>query len=181
MTDLVDRRGAWRAAGRMLTVVAAGAGAGWLAGRQASGGGGDAAARLLRQCLALAEDSQRLRTDLRSRLGGAQGADAALLPGYLALIRQDGVPAHAALRQGLDRIATNDAALAALLVAHGPAARTADFGTQAEAFRDYASAWRDRWNALTELLMAGGVYPVLEPAPPAALIEVLRAELVAAA
>ncbi len=55
----------------------------------------------------------------------------------------------------------------------------AAFGTQAEAFRDHASAWRDRWNSLTELLMMGGSYPVLEPLPPAAWPGVLRAELAA--
>lgn len=181
MTALIDRRRALGAAARMLATVGAGAGAGWAAGRQAASGG-DATVRLLRHGLDLAEDSERLRSELHRQLAGATAADAAgLLPAYLALIRRDGVPAHAATKQRLDRIAANDAALTALLVAHGPAAKTADFGTQAEAFRDYASAWRDRWNSLTELLMAGGSYPVMEPAPPASMLEMLRAELAALA
>lgn len=181
MATLIDRRRALNVGALMLTTVAAGAGAGWAAGRQAAGGG-SAPAHLLRQCLALAEDCDRLRAELRRQLGSALPAEAAngLLPGYLALIRRDGVPAHAAFKQRLDRIAANDSALAALLGAHGAAARTAAFAPQAEAFRDYASAWRDRWNSLTELLMAGGSYPVLEPVPPAALFEVLQAELAAA-
>jgi hypothetical protein len=28
--------------------------------------------------------------------------------------------------------------------------------TEADRFRNYASAWRDRWNSVMELFMAGG-------------------------
>jgi hypothetical protein len=33
---------------------------------------------------------------------------------------------------------------------------------ETDKFRRYAIAWRDRWNSVMELFMAGGNYPVAE-------------------
>jgi hypothetical protein len=43
-----------------------------------------------------------------------------------------------------------------LIEAYQPHAGTAAFATGADKFRNYASAWRDRWNSVMELFMAGG-------------------------
>jgi hypothetical protein len=39
-----------------------------------------------------------------------------------------------------------------------PQASTPGFVSEADKFRNYASAWRDRWNSVMELFMAGGNY-----------------------
>jgi hypothetical protein len=38
--------------------------------------------------------------------------------------------------------------------------------TEADKFKTYAAAWRDRWNSSTELFMAGGNYPNASPTFP---------------
>jgi hypothetical protein len=41
-------------------------------------------------------------------------------------------------------------------------AKTAAFTAETDKFRNYASAWRDRWNSVMELFMAGGDYAASE-------------------
>ena len=39
---------------------------------------------------------------------------------------------------------------------YAPLAKTIAFTAEADKFRSYASAWRDRWNSAMELFKAGG-------------------------
>jgi hypothetical protein len=52
--------------------------------------------------------------------------------------------------------------------------------TAADKFRNYASAWRDRWNSVMELFMAGGNYAASEVTAPAGFSEAVKAEIAAA-
>lgn len=170
--------------GLLIGGIVVGSSAGWVAARTALAVAGTAQAdRLLRPAWMLLQENQRLRGEVMADAAVAsigattQAPGGGVLPAYLALIRRDGVPPHARLKQRLDQIAANDAALAALLAAHSPAARTAGFAPQAERFRDYAAAWRDRWTSVMELLMAGGSFPALEPPVPPGLQAAIQAEL----
>jgi hypothetical protein len=84
--------------------------------------------------------------------------DSGILESYLAKIRRDGVAKHADMKQLLDTLAENNTAIVTLIKAYAPHSKTAAFGTEADKFRDYASAWRDRWNSVMEQFMAGGNY-----------------------
>jgi hypothetical protein len=81
-----------------------------------------------------------------------------ILESYLAKIRRDGVPKHADMKQKLDALAENNTAIVTLIKAYAPQAKTAGFVSEGDKFRNYAPAWRDRWNAVMELFMAGGNY-----------------------
>jgi hypothetical protein len=98
---------------------------------------------------------------------------------YLTKIRRNGLPKNADMKQRLDALANDNAALAAMVTAYAPIARTEHFKAEADHFRTYEVAWRDRWNSLMELFMGGGEYPVsatpYPPAFPAALDEELAA------
>ena len=59
-------------------------------------------------------------------------------------------------------MAENNAAILALVNVYSPHAKTTAFNLEADRFRRYAIAWRDRWNSVMELFMAGGDYPVAE-------------------
>ena len=113
-------------------------------------------------------------------------ADAALekesgiLGSYLAEIRADGVPKHADMKQRLDRLAENNSAIVELIDVYLPHAKTAAFSAEADKFERYAIAWRDRWNSVMELFMAGGNYPVAELPFPKGLIDAVQAEIEAA-
>jgi hypothetical protein len=84
--------------------------------------------------------------------------DAGILSAYLTKIRRDGVAKHADMKQRLDELSRNNEAIVALIGGYLPNAKTDAFKTQANRFRDYALAWRDRWNSVMELFMAGGNY-----------------------
>jgi hypothetical protein len=84
--------------------------------------------------------------------------DSGILESYLAKIRRDGVPKHADMKQKLDALAENNTAIVTLIKAYAPSAKTATFVPEGDKFRNYASAWRDRWNSVMELFMAGGNY-----------------------
>jgi hypothetical protein len=81
-----------------------------------------------------------------------------ILESYLDNIRHDGIAKHADMKQLLDTLAENNTSVVALIKAYAPHAKTAAFGTEADKFRNYASAWRDRWNSVMELFMGGGNY-----------------------
>jgi hypothetical protein len=99
---------------------------------------------------------------------------------YLAKIRTDGMAKHAAMKQRLDRLAENNAAILALINACRPHAKTAEFKVEADKFQHYAIAWRDRWNSVMELFMAGGNYPVAEVPFPKEFVAVVQTEMDAA-
>jgi len=106
--------------------------------------------------------------------------DVGILASYLARIRTDGVPKHADAKQRLDRLAENNSAIVALIEVYSPHAKTAAFTFEAETFRRYAIAWRDRWNSVMELFMAGGNYPVAEVPFPKEFVGAVQTEMDAA-
>jgi long-subunit fatty acid transport protein len=106
--------------------------------------------------------------------------DSGILESYLAKIRRDGVPKHADMKQRLDTLAENNTAIVTLLKVYAPHAKTPTFATGSDKFRNYVSAWRDRWNSVMELFMAGGYYPASEVPLPARFSEEVQAEIAAA-
>jgi hypothetical protein len=104
----------------------------------------------------------------------------AILESYLDKIRRDGVAKHADMKQRLDQLAENNTAIVTLIKVYSTHARAAAFTTEADKFRNYASAWRDRWNSVMELFMAGGSYPASEIPFPKGFPDVVQAEIVAA-
>jgi hypothetical protein len=60
------------------------------------------------------------------------------------------------VRKLLRRILRRTSARVTKLLAIHPI--TLAFATEGDKFRNYASAWRDRWNSVMELFMAGGNY-----------------------
>jgi hypothetical protein len=62
----------------------------------------------------------------------------------------------------------------------GPVHSKSDaFRSQGNRFEEYASAWRDRWNSVMEIFMAGGNYPVAEIPFPAGFPAATDAEIAA--
>jgi hypothetical protein len=106
--------------------------------------------------------------------------DSGILESYLAKIRRDGVPKHADMKQRLDQLAENNTAIVTLIKAYAPQAKTAAFATEGDKFRNYASAWRDRWNSVMELFMAGGNYVAAEVPFPKQFPEAISEEIPAA-
>ncbi len=103
--------------------------------------------------------------------------DSGILESYLAKIRRDGVVKHADMEQKLDALAENNTAIVTLIKAYSPHAKTLAFNVEADKFRNYASAWRDRWNSVMELFMAGGNYAASEVPFPAGFPAAVQAEI----
>jgi hypothetical protein len=127
---------------------------------------------------ALLKENQELLRGLYAAATTDTGSS--LLGTYLARIRAEGVAKHADMKQQLDRIAENNAGIVALINVYTPHAKTEAFNAEADKFRRYAIAWRDRWNSAMELFMAGGNYPVAEVSFPKELLSAVEAELAAA-
>lgn len=106
--------------------------------------------------------------------------DSGILESYLAKIRRDTVAKHADMKQRLDQLAENNTAIVTLIKAYSPHAKTLAFTTEADKFRNYASAWRDRWNSVMELFMAGGNYAVSGVPFPNGFPPAVEAEITAA-
>jgi type II secretory pathway component PulM len=106
--------------------------------------------------------------------------DSGILESYLAKIRRDGIAKHADMKQRLDQLAENNTAIVTLIKAYAPHAQTPAFTAEADKFRNYASAWRDRWNSIMELFMAGGNYAVSGVPFPAGFPAAVDAEIAAA-
>jgi hypothetical protein len=106
--------------------------------------------------------------------------DSDILESYLAKLRRDGVAKHADMRLRLDQLAENNTAIVTLIKAYAPRAQTAAFSAQADKFRNYAAAWRDRWNSVMELFMAGGNYPASSAPFPSGFPQAVQAEIAAA-
>jgi hypothetical protein len=122
----------------------------------------------------LQEDQELLRA---LQADSALEKESGILASYLAKIRADGVPKHAEMKQRLDRLAENDSTIVALVKVHLPHAKSAAFSAGADKFEHYAIAWRDRWNSVMELFMAGGNYPAAEVPFPNEFVGVLQAEM----
>ena len=106
--------------------------------------------------------------------------DAEILESYLAKIRRDGVPKHADMKQRLDQLAQNNTAIVTLTDAYSPQAMTPAFTAESDKFRNYASAWQDRWNSVMEVFMAGGNYAASAVPRPTGFPEAVKAEIAAA-
>jgi hypothetical protein len=106
--------------------------------------------------------------------------DSGILESYLAKIRRDGVPKHADMKQKLDALAENNTAIVTLVKAYAPIAETAGFVAEGDKFRNYSSAWRDRWNSVMELFMAGGNYAAAGVPFPKDFYSAVDAEIAAA-
>jgi len=106
--------------------------------------------------------------------------DPGILESYLAKIRRDGVAKHADMKQRLDQLAENNTAIVTLIKAYSPHAKTPTFAGEADKFRNYASAWRDRWNSVMELFMAGGSYAAAGVPFPNGFPDAVQAEIAAA-
>jgi hypothetical protein len=100
-----------------------------------------------------------------------------ILGSYLSKIRANGVAKHAGMKQRLDRLAENNSAILALIGVYSPHAKTAAFSIEADKFQHYAIAWRDRWNSVMELFMAGGNYPAAEVLFPKAFLGAVQGEM----
>jgi hypothetical protein len=125
----------------------------------------------------LLKDNQTLIAELQSVTFAEK--DSGILESYLAKTRRDGVPKHADMKQRLDQLAENNTAIVTLIKAYAPNARTAAFSTESDKFRNYASAWRDRWNSVMELFMAGGNYAAAEFPFPNGFPGAVQAEIAA--
>jgi hypothetical protein len=162
-----------------LAIATAGALAGWL---HARGALQESRLQLLAGTLtpisALLKDNEAILRELQTE--PLTEKDAGILPAYLAIIRRDGVAKHAKMKQMLDQLAENNAAIVTLIKAYTPHAKTPAFGTEGDKFRNYAAAWRDRWNSVMELFMAGGNYPAAEVPFPARFPDAVQAEIAAA-
>jgi hypothetical protein len=105
--------------------------------------------------------------------------DNGALESYLIKIRRDGVAKHAEMKQRLDQLAENNTTIVTLIKAYSPHAKTPAFTLEADKFRNYASAWRDRWNSVMELFMAGGNYPAAGVPFPSGFLEAVQSEIAA--
>ncbi len=100
-----------------------------------------------------------------------------ILESYLAKIRRDGVPKHVDMKQKLDQLAENNTAIVTLIKAYALHVKTSGFTSEADRFRNYASVWRDRWNSVMELFMAGGNYAISGVPFPAGFPAAVDAEI----
>jgi hypothetical protein len=126
---------------------------------------------------ALLNDDQELLKALQA--DSTFKSESGILGSYLAAIRADGVAKHAETKQRLDRLAENNAGILALSNAYLAHASSAGFRTEAQRFQRYAIAWRDRWNSVMELFMAGGNYPVAEVQFPREFAAAVKLEIAA--
>jgi hypothetical protein len=125
----------------------------------------------------LIKENQGLIQELQGEPFTGQGNG--ILEMYLATICRDGVARHADMKQRLDTLAENNTAIVTLFKAYAPHAKTAAFTAEADKFRNYASAWRDRWNSVMELFMAGGSYAASQVPFPKDLTKALQEEVAA--
>ncbi|MGO9636118.1 MAG: hypothetical protein ACLPX1_19810 [Steroidobacteraceae bacterium] len=126
----------------------------------------------------LVKENQALLRELQGEPFTEKGSG--ILESYLAKIRRDGVAKHADMKQKLDALAEKNTAIVTLIKAYSPQAKTAAFTTEGDKFRNYASAWRDRWNSVMEIFMAGGNYAASGVPFPAGFPAAVDAEIAAA-
>jgi hypothetical protein len=129
----------------------------------------------LQSMSALLTEDQTILRELQTGPFAAEGKS--LLQSYLAEIRAQGVVKGAPMKQRLDLLAENNTALVTLISLYASQAKTPAFAPAANKFRSYAAAWRDRWNSVMELLMAGGDYPPVDVPFPAGFPAAVDAEI----
>jgi hypothetical protein len=91
---------------------------------------------------ALLQESQALLKELQ--VEPFIETDSGILESYLAKICRDGVAKHAAMKQRLDQLAENSTAIVTSIKVYAPHSKTMAFTTEADKYRNYNSAWRDR-------------------------------------
>ncbi len=126
----------------------------------------------------LLKDDQLILKELQAEPNAEK--ESGILESYLTKIRRDGVPKHADMKQKLDQLAENNTAIVTLIKVFAPSAKTLRFVTEGDKFRNYSSAWRDRWNSVMDLFMAGGNYPVAQLPFPAEFAAAVDAEIAVA-
>jgi hypothetical protein len=132
----------------------------------------------LQPIVMMLKENQAATDALKS--GSFTEKDSGILESYLTKIRRDGVAKHADMKQRLDALAENNTAIVTLIKAYAPQAKTHAFTSEGDKFRNYASAWRDRWNSVMELFMAGGNYAASEVPFPKGFPDAVQAEIAAA-
>jgi hypothetical protein len=132
----------------------------------------------LQPIAALLKDDQKILTELQAP--PFTESDSGILESYLVKLRRDGIAKTSEMKQRLDTLAENNTAIATLITAYLPNAKTQGFVTEANKFKTYSAAWRDRWNSSTELYMAGGNYPNASPVFPIGFPGAVQAENAAA-
>ena len=164
----------------VAAMIAAGAAVGWWYHESQSLGATRSQFALgeLQSMAAMLKENQALIQELQS--DPFIEKDSGILESYLTKIRKDGVAKHADMKQRLDALAENNTAIVALIKVYTSHAKTPTFSTQADKFRNYASAWRDRWNSVMELFMAGGNYATSGVQFPAGFPAAVDAEFAAA-
>jgi len=172
-------KGTERSLAAAVTVAAVLAAGAWLQARSAVG---QARSQVLtgelRPLATLLREDRAILTKLQSPVFVEPGSG--ILEAYLAKIRRDGLPKHVDMKELLDQLAENNTAIVTLLKAYAPQAKTSGFTAEGDKFRNYASAWRDRWNSVMELFMAGGNYAAAEVSFPDGLPAAIDAEIAAA-
>jgi hypothetical protein len=126
---------------------------------------------------ALLTDDQKLLTELQSPPFAESGSG--ILESYLVKLRRDGIAKTSEMKQRLDTLAENNTAISTLITAYLPIAKTQGFINEANKFKTYAAAWRDRWNSSAELYMAGGNYPNASPVFPIGYPGAVQGEIAA--
>jgi hypothetical protein len=134
-------------------------------------------ATTLEPMTALLKENQQIITELQAEPFVEK--DNGILESYLIKIRHDGVAKNALMKQRLDQLAENNTALVTLISVYLPHAKTTAFASEANKFRNYAIAWRDRWNSIMELFMAGGNYPAAGSPYPKDFAGIVDAEMAA--
>jgi hypothetical protein len=132
----------------------------------------------LQPIAALLKEDQSILKELQAEPFAEK--DSGILESYLAKIRHDGVPKHADMKQKLDALAENNTAIVTFIKAYAPSAKSTAFVPEGDKFRNYASAWRDRWNSVMELFMAGGNYAAAGVPFPKDFSSAVDAEIAAA-
>jgi hypothetical protein len=129
----------------------------------------------LQPIAALLEDDAKILKALQSEQYAA--SESAILDSYLTRIRRDGVPKNAGMKQRIDQLVNNNTVIVALLSRYSTHARTAAFRAAADRFRDYAIPFRDRWQSVFEIFMAGGNLPAAGPSFPTEMTRALVEEM----
>jgi secreted Zn-dependent insulinase-like peptidase len=104
-------------------------------------------------------------------------SESEILANYLQQIRKDGVPKNSGFKQRIDSLVNNNSAIVTLISKYEPHAHTPEFRAAADKFRDYAAAYRDRWQSVFEIFMAGGNLPAESKPFPAELADVVSREI----
>jgi hypothetical protein len=163
----------------VLLVAALLAAGGWVKTRSDLG---EAQARILagelQPIASLLREDQAILEDLHRE--PFTEPNSTILEAYLAKIRRDGVTKHVDMKQKLDQLAENNTAIVTLIQVYAPHARTPAFSSEGDKFRNFAAAWRDRWNSVMEIFMAGGNYASAEVPFPQGFPAALDAEIAAA-